>query len=57
MFGWINFIVRDMLIKKHDHCVWEEVCECVSIPACTSFPRHQQHSHASTMTLVTAAAE
>jgi hypothetical protein len=55
MFGWINFVVRDLLIKKYSDDIWAKVCLIISIPTSTTYPRHKYFSDASTIALIEAA--
>mmetsp|Transcript_953 Transcript_953/g.2067 ORF Transcript_953/g.2067 Transcript_953/m.2067 type:complete len:1145 (-) Transcript_953:360-3794(-) len=55
MFGWVSFIVRDLLLKKYHK--WGEVCEVLCIPSSTTFTRDSSFHDASTMSLVQAASK
>ena len=57
MFGLINFILRDLLIKKYGDDVWAQVCMELDIPISTKFNRHEHYSDSSSIDILKASAK
>ena len=57
MFGWISFVIRDLLINQFGVTKWEAVCARCGIPASTTYPRNKFFPDSECVALVTATSE